>query len=100
MKSSNDYQYLATNQSRADKCLSTQPILMGDLYRPFPLECEWNVLGNETCTRRPPPDLWIYYLLVGLVLTIISALPDQVLQYVVKQCTKRPRMEDVGITSR
>ena len=83
-----------------DKCLSAQPLVMRNLYEPSPSECEWNILGNEACTRRPPPDLWLYYLLVGLVLTVISAIPDQILQYVVRQCTRRPRLEDLGVMSR
>lgn len=100
LNSSYDYQYLMTNMTRMEKCLAAQPLLMRDIYPRLTTECEWNVLGNEACTRRPPPDLWLYYLLVGLALTIISALPDQILQYVVKQCTKRPQLEDLGVRSR
>jgi hypothetical protein len=95
---STDGTYLLANQSRREKCMLGQPIVMQNIYPAFPSECDWHE-PTETCLRRPPPDQWLYYLLVGLAITVASSVPDQLLQYTIKLCNKRPRLEDIGFDS-
>ena len=93
-----DNSYLDVNQTRRDKCMEDQPLLIYHFYSESPTSCQWNA-DNESCTRRPPPDTAIYYLLASLFVTLCSSVPDQILQYLLKIAYKRPRLEDIGLSS-
>ena len=62
------------------------------------IACQWNS-ENVTCTRRQPPDFYLFYLLCGLGVTLFCAFCDHFLVSLLNICFSRPILEDIGLNS-
>lgn len=59
------------------------------LIQPTVSECLWH-RDNRTCTRRPPPDTVIFYLLVALFVELVNILPMIIMRRVANICSQKP----------
>ena len=63
-----DSSFLAVNQTREEKCAIGEVLYLSSIYN-IEKECQWNS-AEQTCTRRPPPDFYLFYLVVSLFVAI------------------------------
>lgn len=92
--------FLPVNVTQRSFCLTAvSPV--HNIYDGFGSECVWNKRGynSSTCTRRPPPDLFLFYFLSAALVTLVAMAPNLLVRRLLRVCDKRPRLEDLGLDS-
>ena len=62
--------------------------------------CKWHS-GDGLCVINPPPSNLMFYATVAIIISVFIIVPSSILSFIMEEfCSKRPRLEEIGVDSR